>query len=115
MGQVAEGDREGPDAHAALALVAAFAKATREELLGFPPRPPADLPADLLPEVRKRGCHLWSCGPAYAAQFFNAVSGRVRMSQYDACPSMMPGLLLTAGSAYLRCSLWRVAALEAAN
>ncbi len=53
MRQVAEGDREGPDAHAALALVAAFAKAAREELLGFPPRAPADLPADLLPEVCK--------------------------------------------------------------
>ena len=49
--QVAEGEREGPDAHAALALVAAFAKAAREDLLGYAPRPPADLPADLLPEV----------------------------------------------------------------
>lgn len=49
--QVAEGEREGPDAHAALALVAAYAKAAREDLLGYAPRPPADLPADLLPEV----------------------------------------------------------------
>ena len=31
------------------------------------------------------------------------------------CPSMMPGLLLRAGSTYLRCSLWRVAALRAAS
>ena len=49
--QVAEGEGEGPDAHAALALVAAFAKLAREDLLGYAPRPPADLPADLLPEV----------------------------------------------------------------
>ena len=51
---MAEGEREGPDAHAALALVAAFAKAAREELLGFAPRPPAALPADTAPEVQPR-------------------------------------------------------------
>ncbi|KAK9825703.1 hypothetical protein WJX81_008105 [Elliptochloris bilobata] len=50
QGLVAEGERENPDAHAALALVSAFVKAAREELLGYAPRPPADLPADLLPE-----------------------------------------------------------------
>ena len=49
-----EGEREGADAHAALALVAVFAKAAREELLGFAPRPPAALPADLVPEVQPR-------------------------------------------------------------
>ena len=51
---MAEGEREGPDAHAALALVAAFAKAAREELLGFAPRPPAALPAHVAPEVQPR-------------------------------------------------------------
>lgn len=90
MGQVAEGDREGPDAHAALALVAAFAKAAREELLGFPPRAPADLPADLLPEVCKLGCHLRACAHASEAQTLCShfsrpnASGGDRMSQYDA-------------------------------
>ena len=51
---MAEGEREGPDAHAALALVATFAKAAREELLGFAPRPPTALPAHVAPEVQPR-------------------------------------------------------------
>ena len=51
---MAEVEREGADAHAALALLAAFAKAARQELLGFAPRPPAALPADMALEVQPR-------------------------------------------------------------
>ena len=78
---MAEGEREGADAHAALALVAAFAKAAREELLGFAPRPPAALPADMLPEevpdmglVRLDPCHPVTFGKVRRCFFFRSRS-----------------------------------------
>jgi hypothetical protein len=50
----ADPQRDASSYQAALSLLSAFAKAHRLDFLGLPPRPPLDLCAAALPEVRSR-------------------------------------------------------------